>query len=206
MIELYAASTPNGRKATVMLEETGLAYRLHKLKLSAGDQHRPEFRRINPNGKIPVIVDPGTGLTITESGTVLIYLAEKADALLPRETGPRMNVLEWLFFQVGNFGPMAGQYEHFRNHEPRDDYALDRYHNQVQRQLELMDAALEGRAFIAGDYSIADIALLPWVRAVQKWGLRLDRHARLRDWYQRLLDRPAVTRGFAVLEAGTTGQ
>ncbi len=110
--------TPNGRKATGMLEETGLEYRLNKLELAAGDQHRPEFRRINPSGKIPVILDTDNGLTITESGTILIYLAEKAGALLPGKTEPRMKVLEWLFFQVGNFGPMAGQYEHFRNHEP----------------------------------------------------------------------------------------
>lgn len=206
MIELYAASTPNGRKATVMLEETGLTYRLNKLELSAGDQHRPEFRRINPSGKIPVIVDTDTGLTITESGTVLIYLAEKAGALLPRKIEQRMKVLEWLFFQVGNFGPMAGQYEHFRNHKPRDDYALDRYHDQVRRQLELMDAALKGRTFIAGDYSISDIALLPWVRAVQKWGIQLDPYTHLREWYQRLLDRPAVMRGFEVLEARNSGQ
>lgn len=200
MIELYAAATPNGRKATIMLEETGLPYRLHKLELSVGDQHQAWFRRINPNGKIPVIADTDTGLTIAESGTVLMYLAEKTGQLLPADPTQRMVVLQWLFFQVGNFGPMAGQYNHFRRHEPRDDYALGRYRDEVLRLLGVMNDALTDRDFIAGDYSIADVALLPWTRALQCWDFSLAEYPNVAGWYQRLTARPAVSRGFQVLD------
>lgn len=200
MIELYAARTPNGRKATIMLEEAGLPYRLHTLELSAGDQHQAWFRRINPNGKIPVIVDTETGQTIAESGAILIFLAEKAGALLPGDPVPRMAVLQWLFFQVGNLGPMAGQYNHFRGHQPRDAYAFERYRDEVQRLLGVMNDALADRDFIAGEYSIADIALLPWLRALQHWELSLTDYPQLAAWYERLIARPAVLRGFALLE------
>ena len=204
MIDLYAAQTPNGRKATVMLEETGLAYRMHLLELSAGDQKKPEFRRLNPNGKIPVIIDTDTDQTVTESGAILIHLAEKSGQLLPTDAKQRMAVLEWLFFQVGNLGPMSGQYNHFRRHEPRDDYAFGRYHDEVQRLLKVMDDALDGKSYIAGDYSIADIALLPWIRALQKWGMDLAAYERVLDWYLRLLNRPAVIRGFEILEPASS--
>ena len=200
MIELYAASTPNGRKATIMLEETGLPYRLHTLDLSASDQHNPAFRKLNPNGKIPVIVDTTADQTIAESGAILIYLAEKAGALLPVDPAARMTVLQWLLFQVGSVGPMAGQYNHFRRHEPRDDYALERYRDEVRRLLGVMNEALQERDFIAGDYSIADIALVPWLRALQRWDLSLTAYPHVSAWYQRVMVRPAVGRGFAVLD------
>lgn len=200
MIELYAASTPNGRKVTIMLEETGLPYRLHVLDLSAGEQHTPAFRKLNPNGKIPVIVDTATGQTVPESGAILIDLAEKAGALLPAGPAARMAVLQWLFFQVGSIGPMAGQYNHFRRHEPRDAYAFGRYRDEVRRLLGVMDKALKDRSFIAGEYSIADIALLPWLRALQRWDLSLTATPHVATWYQRLMARPAVSRGFAVLD------
>lgn len=200
MIELYAARTPNGRKATIMLEEAGLPYRLHVLDLSAGEQHTPAFRKLNPNGKIPVIVDTATGQTISESGAILIYLAEKAGALLPADPAARMAVLQWLFFQVGGIGPMAGQYNHFRRHEPRDDYALERYRDEVRRLLGVMNDALQDRNFIAGNYSIADVALVPWLRALQRWDLSLMAYPHVSAWYQRVMARPAVGRGFAVLD------
>lgn len=200
MIELYAASTPNGRKAIIMLEETGLPYRLHALDLSAGEQHAPAFRKLNPNGKIPVIVDTATGQTVTESGAVLIYLAEQAGALLPADPAARMAVLQWLFFQVGSVGPMAGQYNHFRRHEPRDDYAFNRYRDEVRRLLGVMDEALKDRSFTAGEYSIADIALVPWLRALQRWDLSLTATPHVSTWYQRVMARPAVSRGFAMLD------
>ncbi|MDE2149344.1 MAG: glutathione S-transferase N-terminal domain-containing protein [Gammaproteobacteria bacterium] len=189
-----------GRKATVMLEECGLPYRLHRRELSAGDQHQPEFRRINPNGKIPVTVDTDVGLTIAESGAVLIYLAEKSGKLLPNEQGQRTEVLQWLFFQVGNLGTMAGQYNHFRRYRPRDDYAFGRYRDEVLRLLGVMDERLGEGDYIAGDHSIADIALLPWIRAPQKWDIPFTDFSRLDAWYRRPLRRPAVIRGFDVLE------
>ncbi len=200
MIELYAARTPNGRKATVMLEECGLPYRMHRLELSRGDQHKPEFCKLHPNGKIPVIVDTDTGITVAESGAVLVYLAEKSGQLLQNEQGQRTEVLQWLFFQVGNLGPMAGQYNHFRQHEPHDEYAFCRYRDEVLRLLGVMDETLRDRDCIAGDYSIADIALLPWIRALQKWDLPFTDFPRIDAWYRHLLRRPAVIRGFGVLE------
>lgn len=154
MIELYAAATPNGRKATVMLEECGLPYCLHRLELSAGDQHQPWFRKLNPNGKIPVIVDTDTMLMIAEFGAVLIYLAEKSGTLLPTDPAGRVEALQWLFFQVGNLGPMAGQYSHFRRHQPRDDYALGRYRDEVLRLLGVLAETLRSREYLAGAYSI----------------------------------------------------
>ncbi len=200
MIELYAASTPNGRKATIMLEETGLPHQLHTLDLSAGDQHTPAFRQLNPNGKIPVIVDTDTGQTIAESGAILIHLAEKAGALLPADASARMAVLQWLLFQVGSVGPMAGQYNHFRRHEPRDEYAFGRYRDEVLRLLGVMNDALKDRDFMGGDYSIADIALVPWLRALQRWDLSLTDYPNVSAWYQRLMARAAVSRGFAMLD------
>ena len=200
MIELYAARTPNGRKAIIMLEETGLPYRLHVLDLSAGEQHTPVFRQLNRNGKIPVIVDTATGQTVTESGAILIHLAEKSGALWPAEPDARMAALQWLFFQVGSVGPMAGQYNHFRRHEPRDAYAFGRYRDEVLRLLGVMDDALQEREYIAGDYSIADIALVPWLRALQRWDLPLTATPHVSTWYQRVMARPAVSRGFAVLD------
>lgn len=201
MIELYAADTPNGRKATIMLEEIGLSYELHLLDLSKGDQHRPAFLRINSNGKIPVLSDPEAGLTVAESGALLIYLAEKSGALLPVDRDQRFEVLQWLFFQVGSVGPMSGQFNHFRRHQPRQEYAFARYRDEVFRLLAVMNVAVSGREFIAGTYSIADIALLPWVRALQRWEISLDDYPSLDAWFQRIMARPAVQRGFAVLQS-----
>lgn len=201
MITLYAADTPNGRKATIMLEETGINYLLRRLELSAGDQHRPDFLRINPNGKIPVLVDSDSDLTIAESGAILIYLAERSGTLLPVKNKERCEVLQWLFFQVGSVGPMSGQYNHFRLHQPRQEYAFTRYRDEVLRLLEVMNNALAGREFIAGAYSISDIALLPWVRALQRWDMPLADYPELSSWFQRMMSRPAVQRGFEVLQS-----
>lgn len=202
MIDLYVAATPNGRKATIMFEETGLDYRLHKLELSAGDQRRPEFLKINPNGKIPVIVDHDEKVTNAESGAILIYLAEQAGMLLPEEGSARFEVLQWLFFQVGSVGPMSGQFNHFRRREPRDEYAFTRYRDEVMRLLGVMEVVLTERPFIAGDYSIADIALVPWLRALQRWGVMMeDAFPAVAAWYETVMERPAVLRGFEVLEA-----
>lgn len=202
MIELYAAATPNGRKATVMLEECGLPYRLHRLELSAGDQHQPWFRKLNPNGKIPVLVDTNNDLTIAESGVILIYLAEKSGTLLPADPARRIETLQWLLFQGGSVGPSAGQYNHFRRHRPRDDYAFGRYRDEVLRLLGVMDEALLGREFITGAYSIADIALLPWIRALKKWDIPLTNFPHLDRWYRCGSRRAAVLSGFAALEQG----
>ncbi|MDA3922918.1 MAG: glutathione S-transferase N-terminal domain-containing protein [Salinisphaera sp.] len=197
MIEAYTAHTPNGRKLAIMLEETGLPYRARILDIAQGEQHAAWFRRLNPNGKIPVIQDTDTGRVVWESGPILIYLAEKAGRLLPADPAARLDVLQWLFFQAGSLGPMSGQFNHFRLREG-EPHALARYRTEVLRLLGVLDGALQEQTYIAGTYSIADIALLPWIRALQKWGLTLDDFSHLHQWYARLAARPAVVHGFAV--------
>lgn len=181
MIEAYTAHTPNGRKLAIMLEETGLAYRARRLDIAAGEPSTAWFRQLNPNGKIPVIRDTDSGRVVWESGAILIYLAEKTGRLLPADTAVRLDVLQWLFFQVGSLGPMSGQFNHFRDRED-EAHALTRYRSEVLRLLSVLDDALQQTTYIAGAYSIADIALLPWIRAVQKWGIALDDFAHLDRW------------------------
>jgi GST-like protein len=147
-----------------------------------------------------VIVDTATEQTITESGAILIHLAEKVGALLPADPAARMVVLQWLLFQVGSIGPMAGQYNHFRRHEPRDNYALERYRDEIRRLLGVMKDAMKDWSFMAGDYSIADVALVQWLRVLQRWDLSLTEYLNFSAWYQRLMARPAVSRGFAILD------
>ncbi|MES1927211.1 glutathione S-transferase N-terminal domain-containing protein [Salinisphaera sp. T31B1] len=197
MIEAYTALTPNGRKLAIMLEETGLAYEARLLDIAKGEPHAAWFRRLNPNGKIPVIRDTDTGRVVWESGPTLIYLAEKAGRLLPADPAARLDVLQWLFFQAGSLGPMSGQFNHFRLREG-EPHALARYRSEVLRLLGVLDGALQERTYIGGAYSIADIALLPWIRAVQKWGLALDDFTHLERWYAHLTERPVVRRGFEV--------
>ncbi|MBI1220427.1 MAG: glutathione S-transferase family protein [Rhodobacteraceae bacterium] len=200
MIELYAAATPNGRRAAIGLEEAGLPYRLHRLELSAGQHRTPEFLRLNPNGKIPVLSEPDEALVLAESGAILIYLAERSGMLLPPAGPRRFATLQWLFFQVGSVGPMSGQYNHFRRRTPRDIYAFERYQSEVLRILGVMETALKDREFLAGEFSVADIALVPWLRALQRWEMSFSTFPGLVAWYQRVLHRPAVQRGFKVLE------
>jgi GST-like protein len=199
MIDFYTFPTPNGRKVSVMLEELGLPYTVHGVNITQGEQFRPEFVRLNPNSKIPVIVDQETGLTVFESGAILIYLAEKTARLFPTDARQRYSVLQWLMFQMGSVGPMFGQLNHFRRSAPEKiPYAITRYEQETIRLYGVLDTQLHGRAYLCDDYSIADIAIYPWVASYEYMGMTLDHHANLRRWVDTMTERPAVRRGMAV--------
>ena len=196
MIDLYYWPTPNGHKISIMLEECALDYRTIAIDIGRGDQFKPEFLQISPNNRIPAIVDHDTGISVFEGGAILIYLAEKCGKLLPVDDRARFEVLQWLFWQAGGLGPMAGQLSHFVNYvgEPVP-YAQDRYANEYDRLLAVMDVRLRNRDFLAGDYSIADIASFPWVLPYRRLGNDLDKFSNLRRWFDALKERPAVRRG-----------
>lgn len=205
MITLYTARTPNGRKVSIMLEEIGLPYEVKSIDIGRGDQFTPEFLAINPNNKIPAIVDSdgpgGEALTVFESGAILIYLADKAASpLLPADPRGRYQVLQWLMFQMGGVGPMLGQCHHFRRFAPEQvPYAIDRYTNETVRLYKVMDGQLGRQEFLAGDtYSIADIATFPWIDRHEWQGIDLDDFPNVARWYDALAERPAVARGMAV--------
>jgi GST-like protein len=199
MIDLYYWPTPNGRKISIMLEECGLAYNVIPVDIGRGDQFKPEFLKISPNNRMPAIVDHDQGLSVFESGAILMYLAEKSGRLLPTGLHERYDVLQWLFWQVAGLGPMAGQLSHFVNYAPEPvPYARERYANEYERLLCVMDTQLEDRPFLAGDYSIADVASFPWVVSYRKLGADLDQFGNLRQWFDGLKIRPAVVRGMAV--------
>lgn len=199
MIDLYTFTTPNGRKASIMLEEVGLPYNVHKIDITKGEQFTPEFIAINPNSKIPAIVDQETGMTVFESGTILIYLAEKTGKLLPTDQKGRFQVLEWLMLQMGSVGPMFGQLNHFKIFAAEKiPYAIERYEKETLRLYGVLDRQLANNEFICGDYSIADIATYPWVASYKMQGLTLDNHPNLKRWVETLQQRPAVQRGMAV--------
>ena len=205
MIDLYTWSTPNGYKASIMLEEIGLPYTVHPIDISAGDQFDPAFLKLNPNNKIPTIVDhdgPGGGpYTVIESGAILIYLAEKTGQLLPVEPRGRYDVIQWLMFQMGGVGPMLGQNHHFRRYAPEQiPYAIDRYTKEARRLYCVMDHRLAEVEYLAGAYSIADIATYPWIRPWKRQGQNLDDHPNLKRWYETIDARPAVQRGLKVPE------
>ena len=182
-----------------MLEEVEFPYNVHSIDITKGDQFTPEFVGINPNSKIPAIVDQDTGITIFESGAILIYLAEKAGKLLPQDTKARFQVLSWLMLQMGSIGPMFGQLNHFKKFAPEKiPYAIERYEKETLRLYSVLDKQLAEREYICGEYSIADIAIYPWV-AIYEWqGLTLDEHPNLKRWVATMQQRPAVQRGMAV--------
>lgn len=196
MIDLYYWPTPNGRKISIMLEECGLPYHVVPVNIGRGDQFSPEFLAISPNNRMPAIVDREADISVFESGAILMYLAEKTGSLMPLARKPRYEVIQWLIWQVAGLGPMAGQLSHFVNYtlEPVP-YALERYRNEYDRLLCVMDTRLEDREFLAGDYSIADIASFPWVMSYKRFGMDLDRFPNLRRWFDTLKARPAVRRG-----------
>ena len=205
MIDLYYAPTPNGWKAAIMLEETGLAYRPILMRLSEGDQFTQEFLSISPNAKIPAIVDhtPDTAwgdepVTVFESGALLLYLADKTGQFAPpiSDLRARKELMEWLFWQVGNQGPMAGQLSHFRNYAPEvdRDYGFKRYLGEYDRNLGVLESRLEGRDYILGDYSVADILAFPWAFIAKPLGASLEAFPRVADWRARIKERPAVQR------------
>ncbi len=204
-IQLYTLPTPNGQKASIALEELGLPYEAHKINIMAGDQRDPEFMDVNPNAKIPAIIDPagpdGQPLAIMESGAILIYLARKAGKLLGRTPREESEVLQWLFFQVGSVGPMFGQFGHFYMFAKgkTDTYGEDRYAQEVTRLLGVLDKRLAGREWVAGDFSIADIALVPWIQALDfykgKDRVGYGDFANVLAWVARFEARPGVVRG-----------
>lgn len=179
-----------------MLEECGLTYQVKAVNIGAGDQFAPEFLAISPNNRIPAIVDSDTGISVFEGGAILVYLAEKTGRFLPTDTAERFDVLQWLFWQAGGLGPMAGQLSHFVNYVQEDvPYAHQRYANEYDRLLAVMDVRLRNRAFLAGEYSIADMASFPWVLPYRRLGNDLDNFPNLRRWFDTLKERPAVQRG-----------
>jgi len=204
MIEVYSWATPNGHKVHVMLEECGLAYRAIPVNIGAGDQFKPEFLKISPNNKIPAIVDPdGPDGEPIESGAILIYLAAKTGRFLPADLRGRYRTLEWLMFQMGSVGPMLGQAHHFRLYAPEKlPYAIDRYSNEAKRLYGVIDKRLGQSHYIAADeYTIADIAIFPWLRSWKNQGIELDDYPTLKAWFDGIAARPAVQRGVEVLAA-----
>jgi GST-like protein len=205
MIDVYSWATPNGHKVHIMLEETGLEYRVHPIDIGAGDQFKPEFLAISPNNKIPAIVDTdgpgGRPLCLFESGAILVYLAEKTGKFLPADPAGRYATLQWLMFQMGGLGPMLGQTHHFRVYAPQPiDYAINRYTNEAKRLYGVMDKRLGESAYLAGDgYTIADIAAFPWTRSWQNQGLDLADYPNVKRWHEAIAARPAVQRGVEVL-------
>jgi len=200
MIDLYTAPTPNGWKISIALEELQLPYRVIQLNLLEGEQKRPEYLKINPNGRIPAIVDRDEGdFAVFESGAILIYLAEKTGQLLPADRRGRSQVMQWLMFQMGGIGPMQGQANVFHRYFPEKiQSVIDRYQNETRRLFEVLNTRLEGREYLCDQYSIADIASWPWVR-IYKWsGIKVDGLDNLLAWVERMAGRPACARGIEI--------
>jgi glutathione S-transferase len=200
MIDLYTASTPNGWKASMTLEELGMPYEVHVVNLMAGDQKKPEYLKINPNGRIPAIVDRDEdGFAVFESGAIMIYLAEKAGRLLPTDRRGRSRVIQWLMFQMGGVGPMMGQANVFYRYFPEKiQPAIDRYQHESRRLFEVLDGRLGESEWLAGDFSIADIANWSWVRTYKWSGVSIDGLGHLQCWLAAMAARPACRRGVDV--------
>ena len=209
MIDIYSWATPNGHKVHIMLEECGLRlgrdWRAIPVDIGAGDQFKPDFLKISPNNKIPAMVDPqgpdGRPIALFESGAILVYLASKTGKFMPRPDRQKFEVLQWLMFQMGGVGPMLGQTHHFRMYAPEKiDYAVNRYTNETRRLYGVMDRQLAAHRFIAGkQYTIADIAIFPWVRSWKNQGIDWADYPHLKLWFDRISERPAVKRGVDVL-------
>ena len=204
MIDLHYWTTPNGHKITIFLEETGLPYRIVPVNIGRGDQFKPEFLAIAPNNRIPAIVDQapadgGPPISVFESGAILVYLAEKTGRFLPHDLRGRNEVMQWLFWQMGGLGPMAGQNHHFVHYaQEKIPYAIDRYVRETSRLYQVLDNRLHGREFVAGDYSIADMAIYPWIVPWQRQQQDLDKFADLKRWFEAMRARPAVERAYAL--------
>lgn len=206
MIDLHFWPTPNGKKITIFLEEVGLPYRIVPLNIGAGDQKKPEYLAINPNGKMPAIVDfdPADGegpLAVFESAAILTYLADKTRRFLPppSDVRARLEALEWLAWQIAHVGPMMGQLGHFALYaEHEDEYGIERFEKETLRLFGVLDGRLEDREFVAQSYSIADMALFPWISAYGRYGIDLDPFPNVHDWIDRIASRPAVQRGLEV--------
>ena len=211
MIDLYFWPTPNGHKITLFLEEAGLDYEIHPVNISVGDQFKSDFLAFSPNNRIPAIIDRdpaggGEPVGLFESGAILLYLAEKSGKLIPKDIRGRKTVLEWLFWQVGGLGPMAGQNHHFSQYAPEKlPYAIERYVKETNRLYGVLNRQLEGRDFIAGDdYSIADIASYPWIVPHERQGQKLENFPHLKAWFERVAARPATKKAYQIGETYRT--
>ncbi len=205
-LDLYYWTTPNGHKITILLEEAGLPYNLHPININKGEQLTPEFLSISPNNRIPALVDPSPNdedksLSLFESGAILEYLADKTGLFLPTSGAKRYNVLQWLYWQMGGLGPMAGQNHHFSHYAPEKiPYAVNRYVNETSRLYSVLDKQLSEKLFITGEYSIADIASYPWIRSYEKQGQNLDNFPNVKSWFERISARPAVIKAYEKAE------
>jgi GST-like protein len=205
MIDVHYWTTPNGHKVTIFLEETATPYKVFPVNIGKGEQFKADFLAIAPNNRIPAIVDHepkggGKPVSVFESGAILVYLAEKTGKLLPASGAGRYEVMQWLFWQMGGLGPMAGQNNHFKNYAVEKlQYAIDRYLNEVNRLYGVMDRRLADREFLAGDYSIADIACYPWIVPWERQGQKLGDFANLQRWFNAIKARPAVERAYALV-------
>lgn len=210
MIELYYWTTPNGHKITIFLEESGVPYAIKPVNIGKGDQFDPEFLRISPNNKIPAIVDHapadgGSPISVFESGAILQYLAEKTGKFLPRELRGRFETMQWLFWQMGNLGPMLGQNHHFLTYAPEKiPYAIERYLKETERLYDVLDTRLADREFIAGEYSIADMAAYPWTVSHKRQQIDLDTFSNVKRWFETISVRPAVQRAYRIVETINT--
>lgn len=206
MIELYTWPTPNGHKVHIMLEETGLPYRVHPIDIGKGDQFQPDFLKISPNNKMPAMVDPdgpdGKPISVFESGAMLIYLASKTGKFLPGNVRDKWSTLQWLMFQMGGVGPMLGQAHHFIIYAPEKiPYAIDRYGKEANRLYGVMDRRLGESRFIAcGEYTIADMAIFPWLRSHQNQNVDIEAYPNVKRWFDGIAARPAVQRALEVLK------
>jgi GST-like protein len=201
MIDLHYWTTPNGHKVTMFLEETGLPYRIVPVRIGAGDQFKPEFLAIAPNNRIPAIIDNepadgGAPISVFESGAILLYLAEKTGRFIPSDMRARLDVLQWLFWQMAGLGPMAGQNHHFGLYAPELTYAIDRYVNETNRLYGVLNKRLADRPFVAGDYSIADMACYPWIVPYERQRQSLDDFPHLKRWFNEIRERPATVRAY----------
>ena len=205
MIELYSWPAPNGHKLHILMEELAIPYQVVPIDITSGAQHTACYRAINPNGKIPAIVDHapsdgGAPVTVFESGAIMLYLAEKEGRFLPRDSRQRREVLQWLFWQVGGLGPMMGQAQHFfRYASEQVPYATTRYQTETKRLLKILDDRLETREYICGDYSIVDMACFPWIRVHKMTGITLEDFENVKAWYGRVRSRPAVGQAIELL-------
>ena len=202
MIQLYTWATPNGKKVSIMLEEVELPYEVHPINITKGDQLKPEYVAINPNNKIPAIIDSdgpdGKPLKLFESGAILMYLAEKTGKFLPQEMAKRYEVIQWLMFQMGGVGPMFGQANYFYRLEEKVPFAIERYHKEAIRLYKVLEQTLGQRDYLAGEYSIADIATYPWVGRHDGHNVKLEEFPNVKRWFDVISQRPAVKRGMAV--------
>ena len=199
MIELYTWSTPNGQKVSIMLEEVGLPYRVHLVNIDMEEQFAPEFLAIAPNNKIPAIIDTDNGLRLMESGAILLYLAEKTGRLWPQDFPTKWRVVEWLMWQMGGPGPFLGQVHHFVKFNPgKSTYAEERYVKEARRLWAVLDQRLGESEYVAGDYSIADIAIWPWISRFEWQSFTFADYPNVKRWYMAMAERPAVQRGWNI--------